>query len=1164
MTRQALAADHRCACPVTRPRVVGRLEAAGRQKWRFEVFFANEEYNGNYWRLVFGPGLEASMRSAIGGHGVVFQDCSPFGCKKVHPPPTPGLSCRADIGTQRMHSVARVVDYRIDEEKRTVHLVMETSERALVDAIERGDIRYVSPGICPDHFYRSHMGPLTWLTVYTFAFQHIAFVDDPAYGPVASVSPPGSLSVGADTVRLVGALRRSWPSTDATIRLIADWRDQPRVPAGSPHGGRWGSGGGATKAPEAPEGGRDYGPEAVARRQRERAGVREPAPERRQVTRRGTTVGEEGFWPNQRTMFRAVQQQLPYRGLLGIAEKKARLTRDYHTLRSIQAHPHYRYNDLVAYIEDRNHPGLRPHSAPTRGTPNVPRDVPPGRLRELDGQVKKVAVAFRTGAGASYQEMSSEVRAEIARGSRGGSYVPRLRRSFDLFASRATAARFHRRAAGLDPSLPRDGPIYVLGTTNHVGDTGGRRLHSAYRRAQGMATVVMMGWWVDAGGRPYTDVSIASGDRSRAERLARGFVQDAILEVHPDGRVEEIDTRTKRSRSLAGVATAAILRLIGGYDPNQPRDDIGRWTRTGYHAGGKLDTGRISQDLRPHARSRAELEDAVSFVERAVGRMRGEWKARGGKDAQGRLVDFDGLVDRYVSLMSQKEPDENVSADQLTRWTMGDLNDALDDEAQGDDEGGYATKKYIDPATQGKDIKITTRKWWRENQQKVARYKWGEEAYGGVIDAMRDFWDRVPVKPRILKYRDHVTQAQHDRGVAGEWDPNTNTISVNAYQISMGVARALEGADVPLEKKLELAYNASYRQATSLLYHEWAHHEYERYPDRLKGKAHRVTQGLPGITPYHSTYIDKRDAAERSLRRAMGKDGEGAARARLAYAHDKVMTEALSAVAEVVADGGIESYIERRTLIPENAERARAAYGQWRDAFRDVFGPYRTFEWAEDKPRVASQGDPPSAASATLRLIAGRRYDPSQPRDPDGKWTDTGAGGGSKSAETSEGINGAGAHRDTMTKTGDISDLISQYRERVQKPVGLPDAEGRAAADRLYEAVEARGEEWRKAEIATIKRQVRNARARMRKAAGARSAIYERVTLENAEEAVGRAKGREWRRAAEDAVEDARAALRKKSPKYAEAEAEVARLQDARSALEWEYYGWDSRRRAHK
>ena len=248
---------------MTRPRILTERLVAGAETWTFEVFFGNYEFNGNGWRFMPGEGMMDGLKSALGQHGVLKRECDAFGCALVHPDAVSSRPCEEDIKRQWRHSVAKVIAYRIDRMRNQVFLTLKTKNRPFVEKIMRGDIRYVSPGVCPRDEIYEDMGTMRWRSVYTWRFLHIAFVDDPAYGRhLATVEPPEAASPGRATASIsrddIGAIQdvKLKPSDDPNIcalRLALTARNtkenfqegrQKRVPKGSSGGGQFGEGGG--------------------------------------------------------------------------------------------------------------------------------------------------------------------------------------------------------------------------------------------------------------------------------------------------------------------------------------------------------------------------------------------------------------------------------------------------------------------------------------------------------------------------------------------------------------------------------------------------------------------------------------------------------------------------------------------------------------------------------------------------------------------------------------------------------------------------------------------------------------------------------------------------------------------------------------------------------
>lgn len=265
-----------CECGVTRPRILGPRTAA-QGKVRFRVFFANDEFNGNGWRLTW-PSIRECIHTAIGGHGVMLTDCDWRGCAHVHPDEHSPNHCEDDIPRQGRNSVARVVDYELDNVTRTAWLIMETDNAEFIRMLQAGDVRYVSPGVCPIVEDAVPMGPYgVLLTEHRWRFLHVAFVDTPAYGEIARVKDVGAVPSVQEFTRhaagvRVGALAGdsagelvdvlTWPPArrrrelnGALARLMARQHDESKVnrhPAGTSEGGRFapkGAGGGATAPP---------------------------------------------------------------------------------------------------------------------------------------------------------------------------------------------------------------------------------------------------------------------------------------------------------------------------------------------------------------------------------------------------------------------------------------------------------------------------------------------------------------------------------------------------------------------------------------------------------------------------------------------------------------------------------------------------------------------------------------------------------------------------------------------------------------------------------------------------------------------------------------------------------------------------------------------------
>jgi len=160
----------------------------------FMTFLLNPRFNFNGW-AVTEESIKKCAKTAIGRHGIVHHRCEAgAGCELDHPPlhDHQGVSCLQEEKLQRPYWRSTIVDVEYDGATQTLWGIHRTRDKALMDDIRTGRLQHVSPSICPKpgSEQRVKAGVIEYVLCDDWDFLHVAFVDDPAYGELATVRLP--------------------------------------------------------------------------------------------------------------------------------------------------------------------------------------------------------------------------------------------------------------------------------------------------------------------------------------------------------------------------------------------------------------------------------------------------------------------------------------------------------------------------------------------------------------------------------------------------------------------------------------------------------------------------------------------------------------------------------------------------------------------------------------------------------------------------------------------------------------------------------------------------------------------------------------------------------------------------------------------------------------
>lgn len=166
--------------------VVSLDEHNGEKGNFIKTFLINTDVNYNGWQVT-AESIEKRRKEWIGKPGVEYTTY-----KRTHPEYDD-----YDIGLQdqEQYRKSTIIDVYKDERTGNDVAVSEVHDDELYEQIKSGEVRYISPSIFPLKFENTGYP----LLASDFKPFHYAFVDEPAYGPIAKIA--GVCSDGEDTCK---------------------------------------------------------------------------------------------------------------------------------------------------------------------------------------------------------------------------------------------------------------------------------------------------------------------------------------------------------------------------------------------------------------------------------------------------------------------------------------------------------------------------------------------------------------------------------------------------------------------------------------------------------------------------------------------------------------------------------------------------------------------------------------------------------------------------------------------------------------------------------------------------------------------------------------------------------------------------------------------------
>jgi hypothetical protein len=120
--------------------------------------------------------------------GIEYEKCDGSICDLDH---TDGATYEQSIKAQEPYRIATIIDFVLDEDKRTAYFILEFHDEQAYERVKTGKLKYVSPSIWPSHGGYERLGvmdnDLPMLDVFHWKGLHIAFVNNPAFGEEARV-----------------------------------------------------------------------------------------------------------------------------------------------------------------------------------------------------------------------------------------------------------------------------------------------------------------------------------------------------------------------------------------------------------------------------------------------------------------------------------------------------------------------------------------------------------------------------------------------------------------------------------------------------------------------------------------------------------------------------------------------------------------------------------------------------------------------------------------------------------------------------------------------------------------------------------------------------------------------------------------------------------------
>ena len=175
--------------------VRGLLASHQQKQMHLLTFLMSPQWNKQGWKPTW-ESIVKNHRQFIGKPGIEYMDCNGGTCRRDH---TDADTHEGSLQAQEPYRATTILDTFLDHRNKKAYALHRVDDERFAAKVRNGEIKYLSPSVWPDqHDGRSGMGfgrndidgkehYGVWTETNKWKAQHLAFVDDPAYGEQARV-----------------------------------------------------------------------------------------------------------------------------------------------------------------------------------------------------------------------------------------------------------------------------------------------------------------------------------------------------------------------------------------------------------------------------------------------------------------------------------------------------------------------------------------------------------------------------------------------------------------------------------------------------------------------------------------------------------------------------------------------------------------------------------------------------------------------------------------------------------------------------------------------------------------------------------------------------------------------------------------------------------------
>ena len=185
-------------CQIARFRkVVSQVRSlqASKKQMHLLTFLIAPQWNKVGWKPTW-ESIVKHHKDFIGKPGIEYSDCNSGTCKRDH---VDEGAHEATMHSQEKYRATTILDTYLDHKNKKAYALHRVDDERFAAKVRNGEIKYLSPSVWPDKNDgraglgfgkndidgKEHYG--VWTETNKWKAQHLAFVDDPAYGKQASV-----------------------------------------------------------------------------------------------------------------------------------------------------------------------------------------------------------------------------------------------------------------------------------------------------------------------------------------------------------------------------------------------------------------------------------------------------------------------------------------------------------------------------------------------------------------------------------------------------------------------------------------------------------------------------------------------------------------------------------------------------------------------------------------------------------------------------------------------------------------------------------------------------------------------------------------------------------------------------------------------------------------